>query len=240
MDNFNFKKSLGQNFLIDNNIREKIVSSASIEDNSLIIEVGPGNGSITKLLDKIKNDNLTVIYGDFLSVDLKEVLSKYKGKKLHLIANLPYYITTPIITKVINETDVSEMIIMVQKEVGDRFKSMPGSKDYNSLSVYLQYYFDIEKVCLVSKSCFVPKPNVDSIVVKFTRKKELLELKDKELFFKFVRDAFKQKRKNLRNNLKEYDLEKVEESLNKIGKDLTYRAEQLSLEDFVSVFNEIC
>ena len=129
---------------------------------------------------------------------------------------------------------------MVQKEVGDRFKSMPGSKDYNSLSVYLQYYFDIVKVCLVSKSCFVPKPNVDSIVVKFTRKKELLELKDKELFFKFVRDAFKQKRKNLRNNLKEYDLEKVEESLNKIGKDLTYRAEQLSLEDFVSVFNEIC
>ena len=166
MDNFNFKKSLGQNFLIDNNIREKIVSSASIEDNSLIIEVGPGNGSITKLLvklgveviafeidtrlkdelDKIKSDNLTVIYDDFLSVDLKEVLSKYKGKKLHLIANLPYYITTPIITKVINETDVSEMIIMVQKEVGDRFKSMPGSKDYNSLSVYLQYYFDIEKV----------------------------------------------------------------------------------------------
>lgn len=260
MDNFNFKKSLGQNFLIDNNIREKIVSSASIEDNSLIIEVGPGNGSITKLLvklgveviafeidtrlkdelDKINSDNLTVIYDDFLSVDLKQVLSKYKGKKLHLIANLPYYITTPIISKVINETDVSEMIIMVQKEVGDRFKSMPGSKDYNSLSVYLQYYFDIEKVCLVSKSCFVPKPNVDSIVVKFTRKKELLELKDKELFFKFVRDAFKQKRKNLRNNLKEYDLEKVEESLNKIGKDLTYRAEQLSLEDFVSVFNEIC
>lgn len=259
MDNFNFKKSLGQNFLIDNNIREKIVSSASIEDNSLIIEVGPGNGSITKLLvklgveviafeidtrlkdelDKIKSDNLTVIYGDFLSVDLKEVLSKYKGKKLHLIANLPYYITTPIITKVINETDVSEMIIMVQKEVGDRFKSMPGSKDYNSLSVFLQYYYDIEKVCLVSKNCFIPVPKVDSIVVKFTKKDNLLYVKNEEEFFKFVKSSFKMKRKNLRNNLRDYDLLKVCNALNDIGKDLTYRAEQLSIEDFVYVFNKI-
>lgn len=259
MDNFNFKKSLGQNFLIDNNIREKIVSSASIEDNSLIIEVGPGNGSITKLLvklgveviafeidtrlkdelDKIKSDNLTVIYDDFLSVDLKEVLSKYKGKKLHLIANLPYYITTPIITKVINETDVSEMIIMVQKEVGDRFKSMPGSKDYNSLSVFLQYYYDIEKVCLVSKNCFIPVPKVDSIVVKFTKKDNLLYVKNEEEFFKFVKSSFKMKRKNLRNNLRDYDLLKVCNALNDIGKDLTYRAEQLSIEDFVYVFNKI-
>ena len=127
---------------------------------------------------------------------------------------------------------------MVQKEVGDRFKAKPGTKDYNSLSVFLQYYFDIEKVVLVNKNSFIPRPKVDSIVVKFTRKKELLYVKDEEMFFKFVRDSFKQKRKNLRNNLREYDLIKLENALKKVNKDLTYRAEQMSLEDFVSVFNE--
>lgn len=256
---FEFKKSLGQNFLIDNNIKEKIVNSANIEDDSLIIEVGPGNGSITKLLvnlgvnviafeidkrlkvelDKISNSNLTVIYDDFLNIDLKNVLSKYKYNKLHLIANLPYYITTPIINKVISESDIDEMIIMVQKEVGDRFKAKEGSRDYNSLSVFLQYYFDISKVCLVSKECFIPRPKVDSIVVKFTRKKELLYVKDRDMFFKFVRDSFKYKRKNLRNNLRSYDLDKLEIALNNVNKSLTNRAEEISLEEFVNVFNEI-
>lgn len=259
MEKFEFKKSLGQNFLIDNNIKRKIVDSASIDSESLILEVGPGNGAITKLLvekdvpviafeidtrlkselDKIKGDNLKVIYGDFLNVNLDDVLKNYKYSNIHLIANLPYYITTPIINKVISEVCIDEMIIMVQKEVGDRFKAKPGTKDYNSLSVFLQYYFDIEKVVLVSKNSFIPRPKVDSIVVKFTRKKELLYVKDEEMFFKFVRDSFKQKRKNLRNNLREYDLIKLENALKKVNKDLTYRAEQMSLEDFVSVFNEI-
>lgn len=259
MEKFEFKKSLGQNFLIDNNIKRKIVDSASIDSESLILEVGPGNGAITKLLvekdvpviafeidtrlkselDKIKSDNLKVIYGDFLNVNLDDVLKNYKYSNIHLIANLPYYITTPIINKVISEVCIDEMIIMVQKEVGDRFKAKPGTKDYNSLSVFLQYYFDIEKVVLVGKNSFIPRPKVDSIVVKFTRKKELLYVKDEEMFFKFVRDSFKQKRKNLRNNLREYDLVKLENALKKVNKDLTYRAEQMSLEDFVSVFNEI-
>lgn len=258
MEKFEFKKSLGQNFLIDNNIKRKIVDSASIDSESLILEVGPGNGAITKLLvekdvpviafeidtrlkselDKIKSDNLKVIYRDFLNVNLDDVLKNYKYSNIHLIANLPYYITTPIINKVISEVCIDEMIIMVQKEVGDRFKAKPGTKDYNSLSVFLQYYFDIEKVVLVSKNSFIPRPKVDSIVVKFTRKKELLYVKDEEMFFKFVRDSFKQKRKNLRNNLREYDLIKLENALKKVNKDLTYRAEQMSLEDFVSVFNE--
>lgn len=259
MEKFNFKKSLGQNFLIDNNIKRKIVDSASIDSESLILEVGPGNGAITKLLveknvpviafeidtrlkselDKINSSNLTVIYQDFLSVDLNEVLNDYKYKKIHLIANLPYYITTPIINKVMNEVSIYEMIIMVQKEVGDRFKAKPNSKEYNSLSVFLQYYFDIEKVTLVSRNSFMPKPNVDSIVVKFTRKNDLMYVKNIEGFFEFVRSCFKQKRKNLRNNLRDYDLDKVEKSLNLIGKDLTYRAEQLSLEDFVNAYNNI-
>lgn len=259
MKDFNFKKSLGQNFLIDDNIKRKIIESASIDEGSLIIEVGPGSGAITKHLvsfgvpviafeidERLKSElesidasNLEVIFEDFLKVDLKEVLSKYKYKKIHLIANLPYYITTPIITKVMEEELVYEMIIMVQKEVGDRFKASPNTKEYNSLSVFLQYYFDISKVTLVSRNSFVPKPNVDSIVVKFVKKDKLLEVNDIELFFKFVRDSFTQKRKNLRNNLKNYDLEKIEKALNVLNKDLTYRAEQLSIEDFVFVVNSL-
>lgn len=259
MKDFNFKKSLGQNFLIDDNIKRKIVESASIDEGSLIIEVGPGSGAITKYLvtfgvpviafeiderlkselESINASNLKVIFKDFLKVNLKEVLSKYKYKKIHLIANLPYYITTPIITKVMEEELVYEMIIMVQKEVGDRFKASPNTKEYNSLSVFLQYYFDISKVTLVSRNSFVPKPNVDSIVLKFVKKDKLLEVNDIELFFKFVRDSFTQKRKNLRNNLKNYDLEKIEKALNVLNKDLTYRAEQLSIEDFIFVVNSL-
>ncbi len=261
MEDFRFKKSLGQNFLIDNNIKDKIISSASITKESIILEVGAGSGELTKRLVllgvpvisfeidtrlkeellnlKEKYDNLNLIFEDFLTVDLQQVLSKFNYKKVHLIANLPYYITTPIITKVMDEVMIDEMIIMVQKEVGDRFKALPNTREYNSLSVFLQYYFDIEKVTLVSKNCFVPRPKVDSIVVKFSRKKDLLKLKNKELFFNFVRDAFKFKRKNLRNNLKSYDLEKIENILKEIGKDLTFRAEQLSLEDFVYIANKL-
>lgn len=259
MKDFNFKKSLGQNFLIDDNIKRKIVESASIDEGSLIIEVGPGSGAITKYLvtfgvpviafeiderlkselESINASNLEVIFKDFLKVNLKEVLSKYKYKKIHLIANLPYYITTPIITKVMEEELVYEMIIMVQKEVGDRFKASPNTKEYNSLSVFLQYYFDISKVTLVSRNSFVPKPNVDSIVLKFVKKDKLLEVNNIELFFKFVRDSFTQKRKNLRNNLKNYDLEKIEKALKVLNKDLTYRAEQLSIEDFIFVVNSL-
>ena len=259
MNDFVFKKSLGQNFLIDDNIKRKIVDASSVGDDSIIIEVGPGSGAITKLLvnkgvpviafeidtrlkddlSKINSDNLEVIFEDFLSVDLKKALSKYKYKHISLIANLPYYITTPIITKVMNEKEVNEMIVMVQKEVGDRFSAKPRTKDYNSLSVFLQYYFNIEKVCLVSKNCFVPKPKVDSIVVKFTRRNDLIKVNDEELFFRLVKDSFKQKRKNLRNNLRSYDLDKIESTLKSVGKDLTARAEELTIEEFALIANNL-
>ena len=259
MNDFRFKKSLGQNFLIDNSIKKKIIESASINEDSLILEVGAGNGALTKELiklgvnvisfeiderlkeelDNIKCSNLDIVYQDFLKVNLKDILKNYKYNKIHLIANLPYYITTPIITKVMDEELVYEMIVMVQKEVGNRFKAKPNTKEYNSLSVFLQYYFDIEKVTLVPSKCFVPRPKVDSIVVKFTRKDDLLHVKDIDLFFNFVRDSFKQKRKNLRNNLKNYDLNKIESALNNINKDLTFRAEQLSIEEFVYLVNSL-
>ena len=126
---------------------------------------------------------------------------------------------------------------MVQKEVGSRFNAKIGTKEYNSLTIFLNYYFEIRKLMDVSRNCFLPKPNVDSAIIEFKRKENNYNLKNEELFFKLVRDAFKYKRKNLRNNLKEYDLIKIEEALNKIGKDLTYRAESLSIDDFIYISN---
>ena len=128
---------------------------------------------------------------------------------------------------------------MVQKEVGDRFKAEPNTKEYNSLSIYLNYYFDVKKILDVSKNVFIPKPNVDSIVVEFTKKENLYKLNDKNVFFKLVKDSFTQKRKTLRNNLKGYNLEKIEEVLNKYNLDLSVRAEQLPIEVFVDISNNL-
>ena len=259
MDGFKYKKSLGQNFLHDKNIIKKIIESSELTEDSLVLEVGPGEGALTKelistkakiisfeidkrleeTLAKIKYDNLTIIYEDFLKIDLKNVLKNYKYKKIHLIANLPYYITTPIINKVINETEVEEMIIMVQKEVADRFKAKPNTKEYNSLSVFLQYNFEIQLVTIVSKNSFIPKPKVDSAVIKFSRKNEKLSAKNEEIFFKLVKDSFKFKRKNLKNNLFDYDLKVIENVLKTFNKDLTYRAESLTIDEFIKISNEI-
>ena len=184
-------------------------------------------------------DNVEIIYNDFLKVNVLEDIKKYKYDKLLVVANLPYYITTPIITKIIEDKiDVSKIVVMVQKEVGDRFKAKPNTEYYNSLSVYLNYYFDVKKVLDISRNVFLPKPNVDSIVVEFTRK-ELKYLKNPDLFFKLVRDSFTQKRKNLRNNLKGYDLNRIEEILKKHNFDLTVRAEQLSIDIFIDIANNI-
>ena len=156
-----------------------------------------------------------------------------------MVANLPYYITTPILIKIIEDKiAVDKIVVMVQKEVGDRFKAKPNSKDYSSLSVYLNYYFNTKKLLDVSRNVFMPKPNVDSIVVEFS-KKERLPLKDEQIFFKLVKDAFKQKRKNLKNNLKNYDLNKIEEILKKYNFDLTVRAEQLDIDIFIDIANNI-
>lgn len=259
MKEFAYKKSLGQNFLKDKSVINKIIDSADITVDSLILEIGPGSGALTKELvktkgkvvafeiderlkeelSKIESNNLEVIYGDFLKVDLKEVLNNYNYKKLHLIANLPYYITTPIIMKIINETKIDEMIIMVQKEVGSRFKAKPNTKEYNSLSVFLQYYFDIKTVTIVNKNSFVPKPKVDSIVVRFSKKDNKIKANNEKVFFKLVKDSFTFKRKNLKNNLKGYDLNKINIILNKFNKDLTFRAESLSLEEFIEISNNI-
>lgn len=261
LNDFNFKKKFGQNFIIDENIIDSIINKSDIDKNTLVIEVGPGAGSLTyKLAENSKNvicyeidttlkdilannlkkfDNVDIIYNDFLKQNIKEDIKRYDYDKLYVVANLPYYITTPILMKIIEDNiGVDKIVVMVQKEVGDRFKAKPNSKDYSSLSVYLNYYFDVKKVLDVSRNVFMPKPNVDSIVVEFS-KKEKINLKNEQLFFKLVRDSFKQKRKNLRNNLKEYDLEKIANILNKYNFDLTARAEQLDINVFIDIANNL-
>ena len=258
---FNLKKMYGQNFIVDENIINSIINVSGIDKDTLVIEIGPGAGSLTYKLSEYAKEiicyeidttlkevlsdtlrdrnNVKIIYNDFLKEDVLDELKKHEYKKLYVVANLPYYITTPIIVKIIeDDIDVDKMDLMVQKEVGDRFKAKPGTKEYSSLSIYLNYYFDVKKVLDISRNVFLPKPNVDSIVVEFT-KKDKKELKNKELFFKLVRDSFKQKRKTLRNNLKGYDLNKIEEILKKYNYDLSVRAEQLSIEIFIDIANNI-
>lgn len=261
-NDFNLKKKFGQNFIIDENIIKNIISKSEIDRDTLVIEIGPGAGSLTyglakaaknvicyeidTTLEEILKENLRefsnvdVFYKDFLQANVEEDLKKYNYKRLYVVANLPYYITTPIIIKLIEDKiDVDKIVIMVQKEVGDRFKAVPGSKDYSSLSIFLKYYFDISKIMDVSKNVFLPKPNVDSIVVAFTKQKSKLYVKNEEIFFKLVRDSFKQKRKTMRNNLKDYNLDIIAKILEKYSLNLTVRAEQVAIEIFADIANNL-
>ncbi len=259
---FNFKKKFGQNFLKDDSIPKKIVEHADILEDSLVIEIGPGAAALTKILGKkakqvlcyeidvtleeildselVDYDNVDIIFDDFLNRDVKKDIEKYNYSHLYVVANLPYYITTPIVTKIVEEgIDVEKVVIMIQKEVADRFAAKPKTKEYGSITVFLNYYFDIKKEFIVSRNCFIPKPNVDSIVISLNKKKEVLSVNNQELFFKLVRDSFHFKRKTLRNNLKGYDLVKVEKTLRRYNFDLTVRAEELPLEVFVDISNNL-
>lgn len=261
-NNFEFKKKFGQNFLTNDTIPNKIVSSSNIKKDSLVIEIGPGAGALTKILaTKAKQvlayeidtsledilaenllgyNNVEIIFDDFLNRDVSQDIKKYDYKYLYVIANLPYYITTPIITKFIyDEIDVERIVIMVQKEVGERFSAKPKTKDYGSITVFLNYYFDIKKLFNVSRNCFMPKPNVDSVIIALDKKYKKENLNNKELFFRLVRDSFQFKRKTLRNNLKKYDLQKIEEVLLKYNFTLNTRAEELPIEVFIDISNNL-
>ena len=261
MEGFNFKKKYGQNFLKDKNKVKKIVDSANIKDNSLVIEVGPGGGILTTELslkadnvlcyeidlelkpileNKFSKNNVKIIFDDFLNRNIENDIEKYNYDNLYFISNVPYYITTPILMKLINSSlNFDKIVIMVQEEVGERFSAKPNSKDYSSITVFLNYYFDVKKEFKVNRLEFNPVPNVDSEVISFTRKKELLKLKDKELFFKLVKDSFKFKRKNIRNNLKGYNFDIIDRVLKNNNLDLTSRAEQLPIEVFVEMSNKL-
>lgn len=261
MSDFKFKKQFGQNFLIDNNVINKIVSDIKVFPNSLVIEIGCGDGRLTKYLcdkfdfvlgyeidlevkeDLYKNldnyDNYEIIFDDFLKRDVINDLLNKSYDNLYVIANLPYYITTPIIEKLtLLNLNVQLIRVMVQKEVGERFTALPGSKNYGSITVYLNYNYKVEKNFVVSRNCFFPKPNVDSIIISFYKKDKLF-VKDEMFFYKLVRDSFKYKRKTIRNNLKNYDLDVIQKVLSKYNFDLSVRAEQLDVSIFCDIANSL-
>ncbi|MEE1371528.1 MAG: 16S rRNA (adenine(1518)-N(6)/adenine(1519)-N(6))-dimethyltransferase RsmA [Bacilli bacterium] len=263
MYKFDYKKNLGQNFLQDKNIIDKIVNAPDYGDNNLVIEIGPGAGALTKellkkvdrailyevdtRLEKILNKELStfvnyeLIFDDFLNRDVNKDISKYDFDNLYIVANLPYYITTPIITKIINDKiPTNEIVIMIQKEVADRFSAKPGSKEYGQITVFLNYFFDIDNVCNVSKNCFFPKPKVDSAVIKMKRKESNDYIKNFDVFNRLVKDSFRFKRKTIKNNLVGYDLDIINNILTKYGFDINTRSENIPYNVFVEIANELC
>ena len=254
------KKSLGQNFLIDNNVINKIVDEVSACNNDLIIEIGPGKGALTSklknkgcnliayeldndlkpILNRLESEKMHVIYGDFLKSNINEDIKNIKYNDLYIVGNLPYYITTPIIEHIIDENvNFKKFTIMVQKEVADRFMAREGSKDYGYITLMLKYYFEISKVCDVSKHAFNPVPKVESAVISFVPREVKPDVDSNE-YFKFLKCAFRQKRKNIRNNLNGfYDLDIVLQVLSKYNLDLSVRAEALSEDILVDIYKEV-
>jgi len=255
MSNFKYKKSLGQNFLQDESVLQKIANFLSINSDDLIIEIGPGMGALTKYLVKKakvlafeidkdvipyleKLDNLTVINKDFLSVSIKDYLLR-EYKNLYVIANIPYYITTPIIEHIIKENiGEKDIVLLMQKEVADRLSSKHGNSEYGYFTVYLNYYYDIEKLFDVNRKCFYPIPKVDSSVVHLKRKDKINGINE-ETLFTFIKKCFKYKRKTLKNNLGGYNLEKINSVLYKYNHSINNRAEDLSLEEYIELYREL-
>lgn len=258
MKNLKAKKSLGQNFLKDENILNKIANSIDT-NNDLIIEIGPGMGALTKKLKEknsyliayeldertkeylfpLEDEKTKIIYKDFLKTNIKEDINKidYKFNNIYIIANIPYYITTPIIDHIIEQKiNVKAMSLLVQKEVANRFSAKSKTKEYGAITVYLNNYFDIEKLFDVKNTCFNPIPKVDSAVVKFVKKENVLEDK---AFYKFLNICFAQKRKTLKNNLKNYDWQQVKKILIKNNISENCRAEELELDIFKELYKEL-
>ena len=262
---FMFQKKFGQNFLIDTHVLEKIISAAGITKNDCVLEIGPGIGTMTQYLAEnaghvvaveidrnlipiLKEtladyDNVTVINEDILRVDIKALAEEYNGgKPIKVVANLPYYITTPIIMGLFESgAPIDNITVMVQKEVADRMKEGPGSKDYGALSLAVQYYAEPEIVANVPPNCFIPRPNVGSAVIRLTRHKEMpVEVKDPALMFKIIRASFNQRRKTLQNGLGNaselpYTKEQIAAAIAEMGLTPTIRGEALSLAQFAQL-----
>ena len=262
---FMFQKKFGQNFLIDTHVLEKIISAAGITKNDCVLEIGPGIGTMTQYLAEnaghvvaveidrnlipiLKEtladyDNVTVINEDILRVDIKALAEEYNGgKPIKVVANLPYYITTPIIMGLFESgVPIDNITVMVQKEVADRMKEGPGSKDYGALSLAVQYYAEPEIVANVPPNCFIPRPNVGSAVIRLTRHKEMpVEMKDPALMLKIIRASFNQRRKTLQNGLGNapelpYTKEQIAAAIAEMGLTPTIRGEALSLAQFAQL-----
>lgn len=265
---FATKKSLGQNFLIDQNIVNRIVQAADLGEESWVLEIGPGLGALTNSLaeqgaqvvameidgelvsilrETLANPRITIVEGDALQLDWGEVLAQagWRGQKLHLAANLPYYLTTPLIMKALEcGLPFTSLVVMVQREVALRMLAEPGSKDYGVLSLAVQYHAEGSMVLKVPRTVFIPAPAVDSAVVKLTPRPPQVTAPREELFA-VIRAAFQQRRKTLRNALKvlaeEWGLgvEQLEEALHNCGLEPTVRGERLSLEQYSTLTEEL-
>lgn len=261
---FKMTKSLGQNFLINENILDNIIESANINNDDVVLEIGTGIGTLTqRLCEKAKKviaveidknlipilnetlsdyNNITIINKDILKTDINEELKNLSiHQKIKVVANLPYYITTPIIMKVLEDkVDVDCMVLMLQKEVADRMNAIPSTKDYGSLSIAVQYYCDTSIVCKVPKSSFIPEPNVDSLVLKLVvNEKRKVDIEDEDLFFRIVRGSFSKRRKTILNSLSNYedlgDKEKIQKLLEISEIDSKRRGETLSIYEFANL-----
>ena len=265
---FAFQKKFGQNFLIDTHVLERIIDEAGITPDDFVLEIGPGIGTMTQYLacaarevvaveidkvlipilegDTLKAfDNVTVINEDILKVDINKLVEeKNGGRPIKVVANLPYYITTPIIMGLFeSHVPIESITIMVQKEVADRMKTGPGSKEYGALSLAVQYYANAEIVANVPPNCFMPRPNVGSAVIRLTRHETpVVDVKDEKLMFRIIRASFNQRRKTLVNGLKNsgeinFTKEQIEAAITAIDKPLTIRGEALTLAEFAALSN---
>ncbi len=263
--NFNFQKKFGQNFLIDPHVLDKIISAAEITKDDCVLEIGPGIGTMTQYLaenareviaveidknlipileDTLSSyDNVTVINEDILKVDIAKIVEeKNGGKPIKVVANLPYYITTPIIMGLFeSHVPLKSITIMVQKEVADRMKVGPGTKNYGALSLAVQYYAKPELVANVPPNCFIPRPNVGSAVIRLTRYEEPpVQVENERRMFAIIRASFNQRRKTLVNGLVNGGIakkEEVTEALEQMGLSPSVRGEALSLEEFAKLAN---
>ncbi|TYS54503.1 16S rRNA (adenine(1518)-N(6)/adenine(1519)-N(6))-dimethyltransferase RsmA [Sutcliffiella horikoshii] len=268
---FSFKKSLGQNFLIDTNILRNIVEYGEVSEKTAAIEIGPGIGALTEQIAKRAGkvfafeidqrllpileetlspyDNVTVIHKDILKADVTELIGEELKayEEVRVIANLPYYVTTPIILKLLQEgLPLKSITVMLQKEVAERMAAKPGTKEYGSLSIAVQYFTQAETVMIVPKTVFVPQPNVDSAVIRLVvREEPPVRVKDEDFFFEVVRASFGQRRKtilnNLQSNLPDGKAKKqgIEAALATTSIDPKRRGETLSIEEFGALSDEL-
>ena len=246
------QKKFGQNFLKDETILSRIASSIEINPDDLVIEIGPGMGALTKelkhansyllpyeidermkpYLEQFETEKSHIFYGDFLKRNLIEDIKTIPYKNLYVIANIPYYITSPILAKLIEQkTPIQKIVLLVQKEFGYRLCAKEKTKDYNAFTLYVDAKYDARVLFEVGKEFFVPVPKVDSVVIELVRN-EKVEPQNFDFYLRFVRDAFQNKRKTLKNNMKSYDFNKIKSILATLGYQENVRAEEISKEDF--------
>ena len=266
---FQFKKKFGQNFLIDPHVLDKIVDAAQITKEDFVLEIGPGIGTLTqylcehakqvlaveidaKLITILKEtlapyDNVEVLHGDILKQDIQQIADTYnEGKPIKVVANLPYYITTPIIMELFeSHVPLANVTVMVQKEVADRMKAEPGTKDYGALSLAVQYYAKPYIAAFVPPNCFMPRPNVGSAVIRLDcLSRVTVEVQDEKLMFRLIRASFNQRRKTLQNGIAnspelDYTKEEAAKAIEQAGFDVRIRGEKLGLSEFAKLADEL-